>query len=338
VTLLEVRGLRAGYEGIPVVFGIDLEVSQGEVVALLGPNGAGKTTTLRALSGMVWVSEGSIEFDGAPLVGRPAEAIARSGLVHIPEGRGIFPSLAIEETLRLAAALSGVGRAGVAGALDEVYETFPRLAERRTQAAGTLSGGEQQMLALARGLISKPKLLLIDEMSQGLAPTIVANLFEIVASFPERGVSVLLVEQFVGQALAVASRAYVLDKGEVGYAGDAATLAADESFVQGSYLGDIEGEPAAVGASRPDRRASGVGRNASSSEAVRVSLPPALLRAIEEQARSAGVNPEDLVQQLIETRLAEDGGGARPAPARAAKAPQRTGPARSRTRRRSTDG
>jgi ABC-type multidrug transport system ATPase subunit len=170
------------------------------------------------------------------------------------------------------------------------------------------------MLALARGLISKPKLLLIDEMSQGLAPTIVANLFDIVAGFPNLGVSVLLVEQFVGQALGVASRAYVLDKGEVGFEGAAATLASDESFVQGSYLGDIEAdEVSQESAERGSRsRSAAVSGTTSPAEGVRVSLPPALLRSLEEQARAAGVDPQALVQEMIEARLAER--TARPAP------------------------
>ncbi|MGZ4206881.1 MAG: ABC transporter ATP-binding protein [Actinomycetota bacterium] len=166
MALLEVRDLRAGYEGIPVVFGIDLEVNEGEVVALLGSNGAGKTTTLRAISGMIKPMSGAIRFDGKEIAGKAAERIARQGLIHVPQGRGIFPSLGVEESLRLAAAMARVPRGELQAGLDEVYGMFPRLKERRTQAAGTLSGGEQQMLTLARGLISRPKLLMIDEMSQ----------------------------------------------------------------------------------------------------------------------------------------------------------------------------
>jgi branched-chain amino acid transport system ATP-binding protein len=174
--------------------------------------------------------------------------------------------------------------------VDEVYEVFPRLAERRSQTAGTLSGGEQQMLALARGLVSKPKLLMVDEMSQGLAPTVVEHLFEIVAGFPARGMSVLLVEQFVGKALAVADRAYVLEKGVVGYDGDAATLAADESFVAGSYLGEIAGEVTGNGHEAPSAMA----------ERVEVSLPPALLRSLEERASNLGVDVAELVRRMVE--------------------------------------
>jgi branched-chain amino acid transport system ATP-binding protein len=240
-TLLEARGVRTGYGRLPVVFNVDLEVKEGEIVALLGPNGAGKTTTLRALSGMLPLMDGDVTLDGSSLKGRAANTIARDGIVHVPQGRGIFPNLRVDETLRLACAMAGIRGADVDKQVDEMYEVFPRLHERRTQLAGTLSGGEQQMLAIARGLIMKPRVLMIDEMSQGLAPTIVQSLFDIVRSLPEQGVSVLIVEQFVTHALDVASRAYVLEKGEVAFGGDAAELAADESFVKGSYLG--EGAP-----------------------------------------------------------------------------------------------
>jgi branched-chain amino acid transport system ATP-binding protein len=243
VSLLSVRGLRAGYGGIPVIFHLDLDVGEGEIVALLGANGAGKTTTLRALSGMIPLMAGSVTLGGETVSGRPAQRLARMGIIHIPEGRGVFPSLEVDETLRLAASMAGVPRRGTAAAVDEVYATFPALARRRGQAARHLSGGEQQMLALARGLIHRPRVLMIDEMSQGLAPTVVDSLFALVATLPARGVSLLLVEQFVSRALALASRAYVLEKGEVSYAGSAAALAADESFVRSSYLGDA-GSPA----------------------------------------------------------------------------------------------
>ena len=235
-TLLEARGIRTGYGPLPVVFDIDLEVGEGEIVALLGANGAGKTTTLRALSGMLPLMGGDVRLDGKSLKGSRADVIARGGIVHVPQGRGIFPNLRVDETLRLACAIAGVSRAD--NRVDEVYAIFERLHERRTQFAGTLSGGEQQMLAIARGLIMRPRVLMIDEMSQGLAPTIVQDLFDIVRSLPEQGVSVLIVEQFVTHALAVASRAYVLEKGEVAFDGAAAALAEDESFVKGSYLGD----------------------------------------------------------------------------------------------------
>jgi branched-chain amino acid transport system ATP-binding protein len=237
-TLLEASGIRTGYGRLPVVFNVDLEVKEGEIVALLGANGAGKTTTLRALSGMLPLMAGEVRLGGASLKGRPANAIARDGIVHVPQGRGIFPNLRVDETLRLACAMAGIRRAEADARVTNVYTIFDRLYERRAQLAGTLSGGEQQMLAIARGLIMKPRLLMIDEMSQGLAPTIVQGLFNIVRSLPEQGVSVLIVEQFVTHALAVASRAYVLEKGEVAFSGEAARLARDESFVKSSYLGE----------------------------------------------------------------------------------------------------
>ena len=236
--LLEARGLRTGYGRLPVVFDVDLEVREGEIVALLGANGAGKTTTLRALSGMLPLMAGDVSLDGASLKGSPPDTIARGGVVHVPQGRGIFPNLRVDETLRLACAMAGARRGEADARLADAYAVFERLYERRTQLAGTLSGGEQQMLAIARGLIMKPRLLMIDEMSQGLAPTIVQGLFAIVRSLPEQGVSVLIVEQFVAHALDVASRAYVLEKGEVAFSGDAAELARDEAFVRGSYLGE----------------------------------------------------------------------------------------------------
>src|SRR3954453_12302333 len=249
-TLLEAHGVRTGYGRLPVVFNVDLEIKEGEIVALLGPNGAGKTTTLRALSGMLPLLAGEGRLDGTSQKGRPPNAIARGGIVHVPQGRGIFPNLRVDETLRLACAMAGIRRAEVDTRVADVYAVFDRLYDRRTQLAGTLSGGEQQMLAIARGLIMKPRLLMIDEMSQGLAPTIVQSLFSIVRSLPRQGVSVLIVEQFVTHALAVASRAYVLEKGEVAFSGKAAELARDEAFVKGSYLG--EGGVEAVEDLRPD--------------------------------------------------------------------------------------
>jgi len=304
MSLLEVRGLRAGYQGIPVVFGIDLEVNAGEIVALLGANGAGKTTTLRAVSGVVRPLAGDILWDGTSIRGKPADAIARLGMIHVPEGRGLFPSVGVEESLRLAAAVAGVTRSDIVSRVQQTFEVFPRLAARRSQPAGTLSGGEQQMLALARGIIVRPRLLLIDEMSQGLAPTVVAGLFDLVATFPQQGTAVLLVEQFVSKALSLATRAYVLEKGAVSYAGDAATLAADSEFVRGSYLGhadaDSPGEVAATAAPSTRWTASARGR---ATEEVAVSLPPALLRALSERAQQESVPLEELVARALRGEL-----------------------------------
>jgi branched-chain amino acid transport system ATP-binding protein len=296
--LLETRGLRTGYGRLPVVFNVDLEVGEGEIVALLGANGAGKTTTLRALSGMLPLMGGEIELDGKSLKGRSADKIARAGIVHIPQGRGIFPNLRVEETLRLAGAMAGLRRTEVDNRVDDMYGLFERLHERRTQLAGTLSGGEQQMLAIARGLIMKPRVLLIDEMSQGLAPAIVKSLFNLVRSLPAQGVSVLIVEQFVTHALDVATRAYVLEKGEVAFSGPAAKLAKDEDFVKGSYLG-AGGADADAAADAPISRFD---------DEDEMALPPELLRTIEERAANEGRNSAEVVLELLREAIEKPAG------------------------------
>jgi branched-chain amino acid transport system ATP-binding protein len=299
-TLLEARGLRTGYGRLPVVFDVDLEVKEGEIVALLGANGAGKTTTLRALSGMLPLMAGEVRLDGTSLNGTAPNAIARGGIVHVPQGRGIFPNLRVDETLRLACAMADMRRAEANVRVADMYDVFPRLHERRTQLAGTLSGGEQQMLAIARGLIMKPRLLMIDEMSQGLAPTIVQSLFNIVRSLPEQGVSVLIVEQFVIHALAVASRAYVLEKGEVAFSGNAAELAGDESFVKGSYLGEAGADTVGVNGAmelRFDDTAD---------------LPlhaDGLLERIEDRAAQEGRNATEVLLDLLREALVESPAG-----------------------------
>ena len=301
-TLLEARGLRTGYGRLPVVFNVDLEVKEGEIVALLGANGAGKTTTLRALSGMLPLMAGDVCLDGKSLKRSPPDAIARGGIVHVPQGRGIFPNLRVDETLRLACAMAGVRRADADARVADVYAIFDRLYDRSTQLAGTLSGGEQQMLAIARGLIMKPRLLMIDEMSQGLAPTIVQGLFSIVRSLPEQGVSVLIVEQFVTHALAVASRAYVLEKGEVAFNGKAAELAGDESFVKGSYLGEAATD--AVGVNGTELRFDDT--------ADLPLLRDGLLERIEDRAAQEGRNATevlfDLLREAIESPAGQGNG------------------------------
>jgi branched-chain amino acid transport system ATP-binding protein len=289
--LLQARGIRTGYGRLPVVFDIDLEVREGEIVALLGANGAGKTTTLRALSGMLPLHAGDIELDGRSLKGRAPEKIAREGIVHVPQGRGIFPNLRVEETLRLAGAMAGLKRSEIYDPVDSMYTVFPRLNERRTQLAGTLSGGEQQMLAIARGLIMRPRVLLIDEMSQGLAPAIVDSLFDLVRSLPEQGVSVLIVEQFVTHALGVATRAYVLEKGEVAYSGSAAELMQDEEFVRGSYLGDATADPDDLADLRTEES------------------PDELLQAIEKRAAEEGRDPGEVVMGLLREAMTSNGKG-----------------------------
>jgi branched-chain amino acid transport system ATP-binding protein len=299
MSLLEVSGLRAGYGRLPVIFGIELTVEEGEIVALLGLNGAGKTTTLRAISGMVPVMAGSVRFAGEDITGRPPERIARQGLLHVPEGRGIFPNLRVDESLRLAAALAKLDSAEAGRRVDEAFATFPSLDRRRTQAAGTLSGGEQQMLALARALIWRPRLLMVDEMSQGLAPAIVDRLFEIVKAFRDNGTALILVEQFVTRALAVADRAYVVEKGEIGYSGTAAALAADEEFVRSSYLGDTS-EPTPVGAAAAAGGPAPRVRSRDLMTDVNVSLPPALLRGLEERAERDGLDIDEFIRQALE--------------------------------------
>jgi branched-chain amino acid transport system ATP-binding protein len=289
-TLLEARGVRTGYGRLPVVFNVDLEVKEGEIVALLGANGAGKTTTLRALSGMLPLMAGDVRLDGTSLKGRPSDTIARGGVVHIPQGRGIFPNLKVDETLRLACAMAGARGAEADARVADAYAIFERLYERRSQLAGTLSGGEQQMLAIARGLIMKPRLLMIDEMSQGLAPTIVQSLFGIVRSLPEQGVSVLIVEQFVTHALAAASRAYVLEKGEVAFDGKASALARDEAFVKGSYLG--EGGTDAADADATELRFD--------EETAELPLhADGLLETIQERAAQEGRNATEVLLDLL---------------------------------------
>jgi branched-chain amino acid transport system ATP-binding protein len=209
--LLEVRGLRAAYERIEVVRGVSFEVNEGEVVALLGPNGAGKTTTLNVIAGLLPPSGGEVCLAGRVVNGARPEDLARAGVCLIPEGRGVFPNLSVRDNLRVAT-YAGRSLRDVEAA---TYERFPRLAERRTQLAGTMSGGEQQMLALARGLASDPAVLLLDELSMGLAPIIVESLYERVAGIARDGVAIVLVEQFASVVLGVADRAAIMVHGTI---------------------------------------------------------------------------------------------------------------------------
>ncbi len=233
MNLLELRGVRAAYERIDVLFGIDLAVPQGSVVALLGPNGAGKTTTLRVAAGLHQPSAGDVLIAGRRVNGTAPEELARRGLCLIPEGRGVFPNLTVRENLRMMT-YSGKSLSAIE---DEAYRRFPRLKERRKQLAGTMSGGEQQMLAMARGLATKPALLLLDELSMGLAPIVVEELYEIVAQIAREGVSILVVEQFASTVLGVADLAAVLVHGRVARVGTPRELQDDLSK---AYLG---GEP-----------------------------------------------------------------------------------------------
>jgi branched-chain amino acid transport system ATP-binding protein len=232
--LLELRGVAASYGPLQALRGVELSVEEGEIVAVLGANGAGKTTTLRAISATVRTS-GELVFAGERLPRRP-EAVARAGIAHVPEGRGTFAELSVDENLRLGAHVRR-DRAGVKADYDRVLQRFPILAERRGQAAGTLSGGEQQQLALARALMQRPRLLLLDEPSLGLAPRLVTEFFAVVGDLNEHeGLSVLVVEQNASIALASSNRAYVLEVGRVAVAGTSADLQRHPA-VRRSYLG-----------------------------------------------------------------------------------------------------
>lgn len=222
---LEVSGVRAGYGRIEVLHGLDLQVPQGSVVALLGPNGVGKTTTLRAISGTIPVSSGTIRLDGRRIDNRRPSAIAARGMVLVPEGRGVFPSLSVEENLRIAHRSAPASVAGPWDAwFDSIVATFPVLGERRAQTAGSLSGGEQQMLAVCRALVGDPRVILFDELSMGLAPLVVAGLFERVAALRDAGRTIVLVEQYLTYALELADLCYVLAKGTVAWAGEPGEL------------------------------------------------------------------------------------------------------------------
>jgi branched-chain amino acid transport system ATP-binding protein len=233
--LLEVRGLQVSYGGIRAVKGIDVDVGEGELVCLIGANGAGKSSTLRAICGLHPARSGSVRYAGEEAGAKPVHELPRRGLVMVPEGRGIFAQLTVEENLLMGAYTRG--DAEIARDLDQQYETFPRLKERRVQTAGTLSGGEQQMLAMGRALMSRPRLLLLDEPSMGLAPKLVARIFEIVRAIAARGVTILLVEQNARLALEVAHRGYVMESGSIALSGEAKALLRDPR-VREAYLGE----------------------------------------------------------------------------------------------------
>ena len=229
--ILELRNVRAGYGSIDVLHGVNLSIGRGEVVALLGPNGAGKSTTIKVISGLLRPSAGHLIVAGRDVTGASASALARAGLCTIPEGRGIFPNLTVRENL-LMATFSGHKMSDIE---ERTYARFPRLGERRTQLAGTMSGGEQQMLSLARALATDPAILLLDELSMGLAPLIVAELYAQVAAIAAEGVSVLVVEQFARTVLGVADTAVLLAHGTVRMAGKASEIGDD--VLAGAYLG-----------------------------------------------------------------------------------------------------
>ncbi len=233
--MLELSGLRAAYGPIEALRGVDLEVRAGELVCLLGANGAGKSSTLRAISGLVRPTAGRIVFDGRPIAGLPPAEILEAGIAHCPEGRRVFPYLTVEDNLIMGAYVRR-DRAGIAADLERVCAHFPILGERRRQAAGTLSGGEQQMLAIGRALMARPRLILFDEPSLGLAPTVVETTFAIIADIRRQGTTVLMVEQNAYLALSMADRGYVMETGRIVLTGAARDLLADD-HVRRAYLG-----------------------------------------------------------------------------------------------------
>ena len=232
--MLEVRGLRAGYGAAEVLRGIDLDAKGGEIVAVLGANGAGKTTLNSVLSGVVKPSGGTVVLEGTPITGARPDAIVAAGLIHVPEGRRVFPNLSVERNLRLGAYRRGRERRE--RNLERAYTIFPRLKERRRQDAGTLSGGEQQMLAIGRGLMAEPKVLILDEPSLGLAPKLVEEMFALIDDLVGAGLAILLVEQNVAQSLEIAARAYVLENGAVAMQGTPDELLARDDLRK-TYLG-----------------------------------------------------------------------------------------------------
>jgi len=234
-TLLKVSGLKVAYGGIQAVKGASFEVREGELVSLIGANGAGKTTTLKAVTGLQPVASGSIEFMGKTIHGQGAWDLVKQGLVMVPEGRGTFTRMTITENLQMGAFIRNDSE--IDADIDKVFGIFPRLKERRNQLAGTMSGGEQQMLAMGRALMARPKVLLLDEPSMGLSPIMVDKIFEVVNDIHSRGVTVLLVEQNASRALQLATRGYVMDSGEVTMSGDAKTLLNDPK-VRAAYLGE----------------------------------------------------------------------------------------------------
>ena len=235
-TLLQVTDLRVAYGGIQAVKGVSFQVNEGELVSLIGSNGAGKTTTMKAITGSLIPSAGRIEYLGRDIRGQGSWDLVKQGLVMVPEGRGVFTRMSILENLQMGAYVRN-DAAGIQSDIERVFTLFPRLKERRAQLAGTLSGGEQQMLAMGRALLSRPKLLLLDEPSMGLSPIMVDKIFEVIAEVAALGVTLLLVEQNASRALKMAQRAYVMESGEISMQGDAKDLLHDPK-VRAAYLGE----------------------------------------------------------------------------------------------------
>lgn len=236
MALFEIKDLEVNYGVIKAIKGVSFDVNEGEIIALIGANGAGKTTILHTITGLIQAKKGSIVFDGKELTKTPPHKIVSMGMAHVPEGRRIFQQLSVLENLKLGA-YTRKDKSEIASTLKMVYERFPRLEERKNQVAGTLSGGEQQMLAMGRALMSKPRIILMDEPSMGLSPLLVSEIFDIIKVINESGTTVLLVEQNAKKALSIADRAYVLETGKITLSGDAKDLINDES-VKKAYLGE----------------------------------------------------------------------------------------------------
>ena len=236
MALLEIKDLEVNYGVIKAIKGVSFDVNEGEIIALIGANGAGKTTILHTITGLIQAKKGSIVFDGKELTKTPPHKRVSMGMAHVPEGRRIFQQLSVLENLKLGA-YTRKDKSEIASTLKMVYERFPRLEERKNQVAGTLSGGEQQMLAMGRALMSKPRIILMDEPSMGLSPLLVSEIFDIIKVINESGTTVLLVEQNAKKALSIADRAYVLETGKITLFGDAKDLINDES-VKKAYLGE----------------------------------------------------------------------------------------------------
>ena len=234
--LLKVSGLRVAYGGIQAVKGVDMEVREGELVSLIGSNGAGKTTTMKAITGLLIPAEGDIQYLGKSIKGKGAWDLVREGLVMVPEGRGVFARMTITENLQMGA-YTRDDQAGIKDDIERMFNIFPRLRERKDQLAGTMSGGEQQMLAMGRALMSRPKVLLLDEPSMGLSPIMVDKIFEVVGDVYKLGVTILLVEQNASRALQMANRGYVMESGIITMAGEGETLLHDPR-VRAAYLGE----------------------------------------------------------------------------------------------------
>ncbi len=232
--MLEVHDLRSGYGEVQVLRGISLDVDSGEIVTVLGANGVGKTTLNNTLSGLIHPTSGSIRFDGASLVGTPPSAVVAAGLIHVPEGRKIFPNMSVRDNLELGSYRRAKARRSAN--LERAFAIFPRLRDRSRQLAGTLSGGEQQMLAIGRGLMAEPRLLILDEPSLGLSPLLVEEMFQLITRIASDGLAVMLVEQNVVQSLDIAHRAYVIENGMITIAGAAADLKSDRRLME-TYLG-----------------------------------------------------------------------------------------------------